>query len=154
MKKVGAHLRALVYEYRMEPLSVLSPEDFKLYVGRIYRTQLGRVIFGDMVDCDLAMDWPEGTTGRNPEDYMFKLREAQSILVQVTQDYLQRHQRKRSVGGGPKNSEVTKFAAGDYVLLRYPNVPPNKLAGMYRGPMVITAIDRPDLVKVSDLITN
>ena len=87
--------------------------------------------------------WPEGTTGRNPEDYLFKLREAQSILVQVTQDYLQRHQRKRSVDGGPKNSEVTKFAAGDYVLLTYPNRPPNKLAGMYRGPKVITATDRP-----------
>ena len=49
--------------------------------------------------------------------------------------------------------EVTKFAAGDYVLLTYPN-PPNKLAGMYRGPMVITSIDRLDLIKVRDLITN
>ena len=43
---------------------------------------------------------------------------------------------------------------GDYVLLTYPNRPPNKLAGMYRGPMVITVMDRPDLVKVEDLITN
>ena len=50
--------------------------------------------------------------------------------------------------------QVTKFAAGDYVLLTYPNRPPNKLAGMYRGPMVITSMDRPDLVKVRDLITN
>jgi len=58
------------------------------------------------------------------------------------------------VDGGPKKSEVAKFLAGDYVLLTYPNRPPNKLAGMYRGPMVITAIDHPDLVKVRDLITN
>jgi hypothetical protein len=58
------------------------------------------------------------------------------------------------VDGGPKNLEVTKFAAGDYVLLTYPNRPPNTLAGMYRDPMVITAMDRPDLVKVRDLITN
>ena len=49
--------------------------------------------------------------------------------------------------------EVTKFA-GDYVLLTYPNRPPNKLAGMYRGPMVITSIDLPDLIKVRDLVTN
>jgi hypothetical protein len=47
-----------------------------------------------MVDCNLAMDLPEGTTGRNPEDYLVKLREAQAILVQVTQDYLSKHQRK------------------------------------------------------------
>ena len=50
--------------------------------------------------------------------------------------------------------QVTKFAAGDYVLLTYPNRPPNKLAGMYRGPKFITSMDRPDLVKVRDLITN
>ena len=61
------------------------------------------------------MDLPEGTTGRNPEDYLLKLREAQSILVQTTQDYLKKHQRKRSVDGGPKSLEVTKFVAGDYV---------------------------------------
>ena len=64
-------------------------------------TQPGLVIFGDMVDYDLATDLPEGTIGRNPEDYLLKLREAQSILVQTTQDYLKNHQRKRSVNGGP-----------------------------------------------------
>ena len=85
------------------------------------------------------MDLPEGTTDRNPEDYLLKHREAQFISVQV---YLRKHQRKKSVDGGPKNLEVTKFAAGDYVLLTYPN---NKLTGMYRSPMVITSIDRPDL---------
>ena len=41
-----------------------------------------------MVDSDLAIDLPDRTTGRNPEDYLFKLRGAQSILVQATQDYL------------------------------------------------------------------
>ena len=43
---------------------------------------------------------------------------------------------------------------GDYVLLMYPNRPQNKLAGMYRGPIVITVMDCPDLVKVKDLFTN
>ena len=64
------------------------------------------------------------------------------------------HQRKGSVEKGPTNSEATKFVAGDYILLTYPNCPPNKVAGIYRGPMVITSIDRPDLVKVRNLITN
>ena len=45
------------------------------------------------MDCDLAMNLPEGTTGRNPEDYLLKRREAQPILVQTTQDYLMKHQR-------------------------------------------------------------
>ena len=54
--------------------------------------------------------------------------------------------------GGPKNSEVAKFSAGNYVLLTYPNRPPNKLAGMYRGPMIISSIDRPYLVTVRELL--
>ena len=55
-----------------------------------------------MVDCDLAMDLPEGTTGRNPEDYLLKLREAQAILVQVTQDYLSKASKKMIRGWGTK----------------------------------------------------
>ena len=46
-------------------------------------TQPERVIFGDMVDLDLTMDFPEGQTGRNPEDCLIKLREAQSISIQT-----------------------------------------------------------------------
>ena len=71
------------------------------------------------------MDIPEGTTAQNPEDYLVKLREAQLILVQATQEYL-KNQRKRGVDGGRKDEEITKFAVGDYVLLTNPNRPPNK----------------------------
>ena len=52
---------------------------------------------------------------------------------------------------------MTQKLGGDEVCgwgLTYPNRPPNKLAGMYRDSMVITSIDRPDLIKVRDLITN
>ena len=58
-----------------------------------------------MVESDLAMDLPEGHTGRNPENYLIKFREAQLIFTQATQDCLKNHQRKRAVvDGGPKNS--------------------------------------------------
>ena len=90
----------------MEPLSTLSPEDSKLYVGRIYRNSAGKGYFRSYG----GLRSGHGFAGRNPEDYLLKLREAQSILVQVTQDYLKRNQRKK-IRGGPKNLEVTKFAA-------------------------------------------
>ena len=106
MKEVGAHLRALVYEYRIKSewshYLPLVQRIINYTVNGSIGTQPRRVPFGDMVDCDLAMHFPEGTTGRNPEDYLLKLREAQSILVQTTQDYL-RKQRKRSAYGVPKN---------------------------------------------------
>ena len=40
------------------------------------------------------------------------------------------------------------------MLLQYPNRPPNKLAGLYRGPLIIVAIERPDIITVKDLISN
>jgi len=51
----------------------------------------GRVIFG-MVDSEVAMDLTEGYTGHIPEDYLIKIREAQSILIEATQYYFKRHQ--------------------------------------------------------------
>ena len=96
MKKVLTHLRALVYEYRIK-------ENWSHYLPLLQRivnytidgsigTQPACFIFVDMIDSDLAMDLPEGTTTRNPEDYLVgKLREAQSILIQVMQEYLKKN---------------------------------------------------------------
>ena len=69
------------------------------------------------------MDLPEDTTTQNPEEYPEKIRDAQSILVQATQLYLKKNQRKIGVDYGPKDVEVTKYSVGDYVLLTYPNRP-------------------------------
>jgi len=115
MKKVGKYLRAPVYEYRIKSewshYLPLVQRILNYTVDRSIGTQPGRVLFGDMVDCDSATDLPEGTTGRNPKDYLLKLREAQSILFQTTQDYLRKHQRKRSVDVRPNNLEVVKDLA-------------------------------------------
>ena len=40
------------------------------------------------------------------------------------------------------------------MLLAYPSHPPTKHAGLYRGPMIISSIYRPDIIQVIDLITN
>ena len=49
---------------------------------------------------------------------------------------------------------MTQFSIGDFVPLAYPSRQPNKPAGLYRDPMIITSIDRPDFIQVMDLITN
>jgi len=36
----------------------------------------------------------------------------------------------------------------------YPNRPPNKLAGHYRGPLAIVVIERHDIITVKHLISN
>ena len=59
----------------MESLSPAVQKIINHTVKGSIGTQPGRVIFRDMVDLDLAIDFPEGQTGRNPEDYLIKLRE-------------------------------------------------------------------------------
>ena len=54
-----------------------------------------------------------------------------------------------------KFKKVTKFKVGNYVLLQYPNKPlGDKLSGLYRGPIEIISIDRPDIFKVRNLMTD
>ena len=67
---------------------------------------------------------------------------------------LNQSKRKREGDGGPRDEEVAQFSVGDNDLLTCPSRPPNKLARIYRDSMIITVMDRPDLIKVKDLITN
>jgi hypothetical protein len=158
MKEVMKHLKALVFEKRIK-------ENWSQYLSLVQRiinysidgsigTQPARVLLGDIAGSDLAMDLPESWKGRDLNEYLVKLREMQARIIKVTQDFLSTNQRKRSRGGGAIAPEVPGFKEGQFVLLKYPNRPPNKLAGLYRGPLVIVAIDRPDLIKVRDLITD
>jgi hypothetical protein len=158
MAEVMKHLRALVYEKRIK-------ERWSRYLPLVQRiinysidgsigTQPARVILGDLADSDLAMDLPEAWENRTVADYLLHLRQAQAILIKTTQDFLKKNQRKRGSDGEVRAPEDTQFREGQYVLLQYPTRPPNKLAGLYRGPMVIHAIDRPDLIQVRDLTDN
>ena len=80
MKEVLTHLRALVYENRIKEYwshyLPLVQRIINYTIDGSIKTQPVRVIFGGMIDSDIAMDLPEGgTTARNPEDYPVKLRD-------------------------------------------------------------------------------
>jgi cleavage and polyadenylation specificity factor subunit 1 len=158
MAEVKKHLLALVYEKRIK-------ERWSRYLPLVQRilnytvdgsigTQPARVILGDLADTDLVMDLPEAWANRNVAEYLTHLRAAQATLIRATQDYLNSNQKKRGRDGGAKSTEVAQFHEGQYVLLEYPTRPPNKLSGLYRGPMVIHAIERPDLITLRDLTNN
>jgi hypothetical protein len=117
-------------------------------------TQSARVLLGDITGSELAMAEPQGDARRDPHTFLVKLREAQAILMKATQDILRLKQRKRSRAGHGVPPQVLNYHEGQFVLLKYPNRPPNELAGLYRGPLVIESIVRPDLIKVRDLLSN
>jgi hypothetical protein len=117
-------------------------------------TQPARVLLGDMAGSDLVMDLTRDWDEREIHEYLLKLREMQAIMVRNTQEFLEKNHRKRAREGHGTPSEVPGFKNGQFVLLKYPIRPPNKQAGIYRGPLVINAIDRPNLIKVRDLTSN
>jgi hypothetical protein len=158
MGEIKNHLQAIVYERRIK-------EEWSRFLPLVQRimnysvdgsigTQPARVIFGDLVSDDVAMELPDSEKDRSIGDYLIKLRDMHAIIIKATQDFLEGHQRKRNRRGDPSSAASPKFYESQYVLLKYPSRPPNKLAGLYRGPMVISAIDRPDLIRVRDLITD
>jgi hypothetical protein len=158
MHEVIKHLKAIVFEKRIK-------EEWSRYLPLVQRimnysidgsigTQPARVILGDLASEDLAMDLPSDEEGRNIGDYLVKLRDMHALIIKATQHYLEGNQRKRARNAEPRPLSVPNFHEGQYVLLQYPNRPPHKLAGLYRGPMVIQSIDRPDLIKVRDLLNN
>ena len=158
MTEVMKHLRALVFEKRIKEnwshYLPLAQRIINNSVDGSVGTQPARVIFGDIVNCDLALESPRTWEGRNLLDYLVKLRNGQARLIKVTQEFLSKNRRKRTIDGGEKANKVVEFHVGNYVLLQYPNRPPNMLAGLYRSPLIIVAIERLDIITVKDLISN
>lgn len=156
--EVMKHLRALVFEKRIR--TVWS--QYLPLVQRIMNYTLdgsigmqpARVIFGNMLPIQIAMDMPESWQNRSINLYLGALRETQNILIQATQEYLQETRRKRTRSGKRSILHGQPVEVGNYVLLRYPSRPPDKLAGIYRGPMVVVAKERDDIVEVLDLVSN
>ena len=85
-------------------------------------------------------------------DYLKALQSKQLSLIQATQAYIKNKIEKRDA----KVSIIDKrnFDVGDYVLLSYPSRPPSKLAGLYRGPLIVHRKLREDIYEVMDLITD
>jgi hypothetical protein len=158
MAEVMKHLRALVIDTRIKEVwsqsLPLVQRIINYSIDGSIGTQPARVILGDLATEDLVMDLPSDWKDRNVAAYLVKLRETQATLIRATHNFLKENQRKRRRANRVGSVDVAQFHEGQFVLLEYPNRPPNKLAGLYRGPLVITSIDRPDLIRVKDLITN
>ena len=92
MTEVMKHLRALVFEKRIKEnwshYLPLAQRIINYSVDGSIGTQPARVIFGDIANCDLAMDLPRTWEGRNLIDYLVKLRDGQARLIKVSQEFL------------------------------------------------------------------
>ena len=99
---------------------------------------------------EVKADW----AALNVADYLVKLQEGQALLVRATREFLKKNQRKRAAGGREKRQEVTKVEVGQYVLLKHPIKPPDKLSALYRGPMEIRMCAKIELYAISTPYAN
>jgi len=114
-----------------------------------------QILFGDMIPCGLSLIMTSNEESGTIQIAVFleKLKQKQLLLIQATQKYLSENASKREERGN-LIIDVPVFDVEDYVLLTYPSRPPSKLAGLYRGPMVVNRRLRQDLYEVRDLITD
>jgi len=112
-----------------------------------------QVIFGDMIPMDASIIMSSSDGVIPTSDYLEMLKVKQLRLIQESQRYLEENAVTRE-GKGNLIIDYPLFDVGDYVLLSYPSRPPSKLAGIYRGPLVIHRRIRKDLYEVRDLISD
>ena len=92
---------AKVNKRKLEPLSSIGSANYLLFSGWFNRNSAGSSdLRGSIVNCDLAMDLPKMGRGPNLIDYLVKLRDGQARLINITQVFLSRSQRKRTIDGG------------------------------------------------------
>jgi len=111
-----------------------------------------QILFGEMLPMDISIILPSSDGTIVVSDYLKALQSKQLSLIQATQAYIKDKMEKRDA----KVSIIDKrnFDVGDYVLLSYPSRPPSKLAGLYRGPLIVHRKLREDIYEVMDLITD
>jgi len=115
-------------------------------------TSPSQLLFGNMLPTDVSILMSSVDGSIRVSDYLKSLQSHQSVLIKRSQDYLTKQVDYRDHKVPISNSR--SFKVGDYVLLSYPSRPPTKLAGLYRGPLIIHRQLHPDIYEVLDLITD
>jgi hypothetical protein len=156
--EVMKHLRALVMAKKVHDTWFmylpLVQRILNYTVDGSLHTMPSKIIFGDML-ADISFDHLVSYDNAPVSEYLANLKHVQLALIAETQKHLADEAQKRDnrvVTVDP--DQALSFDVGEYILLAYPNRPPNKLSSLYRGPMVIEAKIRDDLYQVLDLVTN
>jgi hypothetical protein len=115
-------------------------------------TSPSQIIFGDMIPNDISIILPSTDGTIVISDYLKTLQSKQLALIQASQLYLNEEAIKKDLK--VPISEHQDYNIGNYILLSYPSRPPSKLAGLYRGPLMVHRKLHADIYEVMDLISN
>jgi len=156
-KETLRHLRAICFHAKVySKWSSYSPVVQRI-VNSNYNSSLGtcpmRMLFGTFITVDrgFILDWDaERPQLANPSEYMTELDTQLRDILEASMAWREQEYAKRDGKQGPEQPRT--FAPGDYVLIDYPNRPPNKLCFPRAGPAIVQERDQ-DAYIVVDLLT-
>jgi hypothetical protein len=142
-REVLRHLRAIVFDKRVKTDWSTHLPLVQRIMNSSYHSSIGtspiRVLFGDVITLNRGLVVPFKQTNSNllVNDYVKQLNESLKSIVAASQ----KHQEMVIAKRLPKSPiDPTTFAVGDYVLVSYPERPPDKLTPKWRGPMLVVEI--------------
>lgn len=156
-QEILKHLRALILE---------EDDDWVDKIGTVQRilnysyssaidTYPARLLFGsDLLSSPEAEDFFEEDGSFTSSVYLEKKDKELKELLDRSRTYMQEFFEKELDRSNRRFKDLLKreFTVGSYVLLSYPDRPPNKLLAPWMGPMLVTSIEG-DVIGVINLVT-
>src|SRR6185312_6872339 len=150
--EIMKHLRAMVLDIRIEG----KWSEYLAFVQRIINTTWhsslnaapATVLFGKNLETECAFIVKVDDNGIIIGDYLEELAKIQSVLIQLSKMHLDDEAKRRE-----SNVDTSEFDVKDWVLLRFPGHPPNKLSSKYRGPFRVVKIERPDILTIVNIVS-
>lgn len=145
-KEILKHLRSILFDKRSSEKWSQSLPLVQRIINTAHHSALGtyplRILFGDAISATtgLLTDWEDLTRiGQNEaySAYVEALNDQLRAVVLASRDTLKdvvEHRLQKS----PETP--TSFKVGDYVLVKYPTGPPDKLKLYWKGPYQVTSI--------------
>jgi hypothetical protein len=146
-KEILKHLRAILFDKRTSDKWSQSLPLVQRIINTAYHSAIGtyplRLLFGDAISATsgLLTDWDNLTKVAHHEAYsayVEKLNEQLRAVVLASQDTL-KDVVERRLQKSPQTP--TTFKVGDYVLVKYPSGPPDKLKLHWKGPYQVSKVD-------------
>ena len=137
------HLRAILFDKRVYDDWSRSIPVVQRVVNSAYNRALGtcpmRMLFGTFITVDrgFLVPWdPDRPVYSNPSEYLQALDSQLHAILEASMAH--RDRAYRLARTGPPPVQPRSFAVGDYVLLDYPERPPNKTCFPRGGPFIVT----------------
>ena len=158
-KEILRHLRAILMERKTSAQWSLSLPLVQRIINTAYHSAIGtyplKLLFGDAVSATsgLLSDWDDLTEKAQHEAYSAYIETLNAQLrdVVLTSQQFQKEVVAQRLRKSPETP--TSFDVGDYVLVKYPSGPPDKLKPFWQGPFQVSKVEG-QTYYVRDLLTS